>query len=438
MSLNRLRALTRLSAFRLTLSLLCVFAAITALAWAGTYWLVRGEMNRMTDARLSAQAGLVSEALRTGAPLPVAGFGQSVAILSEGARDVPRDLLSRPDGTYVLDERGPERRYLLRSLPDGDRIVVSEVVARQDELLETLTGGLKVTLIGMLVVGLLAGVWLARRGQRRLDLIRAGLAQVAQGRLDTRIDLPGPQDDLSQLADRINATTDRLAQVMAQMRVQTSNIAHDLRTPLARLRAGLETGLIDLTERDQPVDAQMLGTALEQIDRIVGTFNALLRLARIESGAGRAAFDTVDLGALLDQISETFAPVVEDAGQHLRIESADPACIRGDRDLLVQLVANLIQNALRHGTDGQEIALRVRGAEVSVTDQGPGIPQADRARVLLPLFQLESARQGDGFGLGLSMVAAISALHDAELSLSDGPDGRGLQASIRFANLAEL
>lgn len=440
MFLSRIREYARLSAVRLTLSLLFVFASITIFAWVGTFWLVEREMNRMLDARLAAQADLVADALNSGVDLPLPGFGQNIAVVTNtGTRGtLPFSIPDRRDGTYLYDRRGPEFRYLIRTTTTGDKIIISENAERQDELLETLTGGLQVSLLGMLIAGLVAGLWLASRGQKRVDLISSGLARVAQGHLKTRISLPGRADDLSMLADRINATTERLGHSVEQMRVQSSNIAHDLRTPLARLRAGIETSLINLTERNQPVDADDLGSALEQIDRLVGTFNALLRVARIESGAGRDAFETVDLKALAEYIAETFEPVVEDAGQHLRLDIADAAQIKGDRDLLVQLAANLIQNALRYGSAGQQITLAIHGTVLSVIDQGPGIPFSEREKVLQPLYQLEQARQNDGFGLGLSMVAAISDLHDANLSLSDGHDGRGLAVTLRFPKFTNL
>ena len=141
---------------------------------------------------------------------------------------------------------------------------------------------------------------------------------------------------------------------------------------------------------------------------------------------------------LLSKSLDTFGPVVEDAGQTLRVKTASPDQIHGDCDLIVQLVANLIQNALRYGPTGQEITLAVQGAQLSVTDQGPGIPFADHERVFQPLHQLEDTRQDSGFGLGLSMVRAISDLHEAQLSLSDGPNGRGLTVTARFAKLAKL
>lgn len=429
MSLNRLKGYLRLSAVRQTLWLLVLFGGITALAWGGTYWLVQREMLHAVDDRLSVRMQTTLMALEAGQPLPAPAPGQTATITTNDWRD----------GFLTVDphSRGPEMRYLMQTTPHG-RILLGENTERQEELQDILAGGMQVTLLVTLLATMLAGLWMARRGQSRVNTISAGLVSVAQGNLDTRIALSGPDDDLSLLAERINTTTDRLDHAMTQMRVQSSNIAHDLRTPLARLRAQIETSLIALSNQNRPVTPDDLGAALEQIDHITGTFNALLRLARIESGAGREAFVYFDLGTLANDVAETFGPVVEDANQSLILDITDAGQVTGDHDMLVQLLANLIQNALRYGPDGQEITLRVRGLRLSVSDQGPGVPFAEREKVLQPLYQGENTRQGPGFGLGLSLVRAISDLHKAELSLSDGPEGCGLTVTVQFPELTNF
>ncbi len=440
MFLNRIKIFWQQSAIRLTLSLLGVFLVVTALAGLVTYQLVQRSVNNAADARLLAQATLIEAALREGTELPAPAFGQEYMVQTKGGRSgtLPFAYPSKPDGFYYFDRPGRDYRYLVKSTSSGAQLVISENLERQDELLDTLSGGLQISAIGALIAGLFAGLWFALRSQRRMDLISRGLEDVAQGLLDTRIALPGNQDDLSVLASRINTTTDQLARSMEQMRVQSSNIAHDLRTPLARLRANVETSLNALTEQGKAVDADTLSAALDQIDRIVDTFNALLRLSQIESGAGKSAFAPVDLQDLVDHVAVIYAPVVEHHGQSLAINLRDPAQIHGDRDLLIQLLANLIQNALRYGNSGETITLQVQGPVLSVKDQGPGIPFDEREKVLQPLYQLEKARQNEGFGLGLSMVAAISKLHDARLSLSDGDDGSGLAVTLRFPRLTNL
>jgi len=428
MSLSPLSAFLRLSTVRQTLWLLGVFCCISVVAWGGTYLLIQREMLRTVDARLEQRMAASIAAVRNAQPLPTPLVGETAEWFTE----------RRPDGFYSRDveNRGGEFRFLVRTTEQG-RIRLGENTERQEELRDMLAGGMQWSLAATLVITCLVGVWMARRGQARLNTINTGLSAVAAGQLETRIALDG-QDDLSLLADRINATTARLDTAMSQMRVQSSNIAHDLRTPLARLRAHLEQSLLSATETAQPVSPEVLGAALEQIDRITGTFDALLRLARIESGAGRDAFAPLSLGALAEQVAEVFGPVVEDAGQVLVLDVTAPASVPADRDLLVQLCANLIQNALRYGAEGQTITLRVHGPRLSISDEGPGIPFAERENVLQPLYQGSSTRQNEGFGLGLSLVRAIADLHGAGFTLSDGPNGRGLRVSLQFANLTEL
>lgn len=430
MFFDRAKATLRLSAVRHTLWLLALFSLITIIAWGGTYWLVQREMFRTVDDRLSLRMETAVEALAQGGALPGPSDGQT-AELTNG---------EFPDGFETIDSAAPrsvEFRYLVRTTPQG-QIRLGENTERQEELRDILAGGMQLTLLGTLLATGLAGLWLARRGQARVGQINAGLAKIAQGHLETRIVLEGPEDDLSLLAKRINGTAERLEDAMTQVRVQSSNIAHDLRTPLARLRAQLETSLLALAEEQRPVSEDELGEALEQIDHITATFEALLRLARIESGAGREAFGEVNLAELADRLQETFGPVLEAANRKLEVDANDAGGVSGDADMLFQLFANLIQNALRHGHGDGVVALRIQGTTVSVSDDGPGIPFAERDKVLQPLYQRETTRQGEGFGLGLSLVRAIADLHDASLSLSDGPSGRGLTVSVRFPELTKL
>ncbi len=428
MSSNRISALLHLSAVRQALWLLALFSSITLVAWGGTYWFMQREILRNVDARLTARMEAAITAMDAGKALPHPGEDQTASIVTSTEHDGFQSV--------DIDPPGPDMRFLLQTTEHG-RVLLGENTERQQELRDMLAVGMQLSLLATLLATGVAALWMARRGQARLNVVSDGLAEVAQGRLDRRITLEG-QDDLSLLATRINATTARLEDAMTQMRVQSSNIAHDLRTPLARLRAQIETSLTAATEQGRPVNPKDLGDALDQIDRITGTFDALLRLAQIESGAGREAFASVDLGKLIEGVAETYGAVVEDMGQKLRVEVEDAAQIRGDYDMLVQLLANLIQNALRHGANEQTITLRVHGLKVCVSDQGPGVPFEEREKVLQTLYQGEATRQGDGFGLGLSLVRAIAELHGADLRLTDGPKGRGLSVCLQFPTLTKL
>ena len=385
-------------------------------------------MLRNVDARLMERMVAAVASLDAGQGLPALDGDETARFVDDDEKEGFR--------TEDLKPNGHEVRYLVRITSHG-RLQLGEDTERQEELRDILAGGMQISLLTTILLTGLTGFWIARHSQVRLDIISSGLAKVAQGDLSTRIALLG-NDDLSLLANRIDGTAARLETVVAQMRVQSSNIAHDLRTPLARLRAQLETSLLALIDRGQPVVENDLEDALEQIDRITATFEALLRLARIESGAGRDAFEKIDLQELLAGFVEIYGPVVEEADQTLKVEIQDPTPISGDHDLLVQLLANLIQNALRHGGAQQTISMRLHGPRLIITDEGPGIPFGERENVLQPLYQGKTERQGEGHGLGLALVRAISELHGADLSLSDGPNGRGLRVTVKFPRLTKL
>ncbi|MEM1236321.1 MAG: HAMP domain-containing sensor histidine kinase [Pseudomonadota bacterium] len=382
-------------------------------------------MRLAVDGRLTERMVAAIDALAAGDPLPPPEDGESARLTEDTQRL----------GFWTDPEQGAETRYLQQQTPHGV-ILLGENTERQEELRDILAAGMQLSLVCSLFATGVAALSMARQAQRRLNVITNGLVDVAQGRLNKRIEISG-NDDLSLVASRINATTERLEKAMTDMRVQSSNIAHDLRTPLARLRAEIESNLTSLIEKNRKVTAEDLDDALAQIDRITGTFEALLRLSRIESGSGRAGFVTVALDDLIERVNETFSPVVEAANNVLLVELVAPAQVRGDPDMLVQLVANLIQNSLRYGPEGQTITLRCHGTMLSVSDEGAGIPFADRERVLQPLFQMEPDRQGDGYGLGLSLVRAIAELHNAEFALADGPNGQGLTAKVRFPNAVD-
>ncbi|MBE1284432.1 MAG: HAMP domain-containing protein [Rhodobacteraceae bacterium] len=426
MFLSRYKFLFRLSAIRQALVLLSLFSVISILAGGATYWLVQREMLRAVDIRLNERMDIAVAALAAGDGLPEPEDGESARLVTDMNRL----------GFWTDPELGEETRYLQRQTQHGV-ILLGENTERQEELRDILATGMQISLLASLFAAGLASVWMALRAQKRLNIITDGLADIARGQLDQRIVVEG-NDDLSLVAGRINSTTARLEQAMTDMRVQSSNIAHDLRTPMARLRAEIETSLTKLVEKGRAVTEDDLGEALDQIDQITGTFEALLRLSRIESGAGRSNFRSVSLDDLIDRLRETFAPVVEEAGHRLVVEKVAPAPVHGDPDLLVQLLANLLQNALRYGPVGQTITLRCHQTLLSVSDEGPGIPFAEHERVLQPLYQLKADRQGEGLGLGLSLVQAIAELHEAELSLSDGPNGQGLTVTIRFPAQATL
>jgi signal transduction histidine kinase len=251
---------------------------------------------------------------------------------------------------------------------------------------------------------------------------------------DLRQRLPVSQvgDELDHLAGSINVMLDRIEGLMINLRQVTSDIAHDLRTPLTRLRQRLELAI--RAESDPELARATLENAVVEIDSILGVFGALLRIAQIEGNASAVTFKPVNLRELLDTIVEVYLPMAEEKTQTLSEDVPADLVVNGDRELLMQLFANLVENALRYSPHDGRISLTASQSKqhvaVQVADDGPGIPEQFRAKVLQRFFRLESSRSTPGNGLGLSLVDAIVRLHGAKLELSDAQPG--LRATVQF------
>jgi signal transduction histidine kinase len=229
----------------------------------------------------------------------------------------------------------------------------------------------------------------------------------------------------------INRMLDRIGLLMDSLRQVSGDVAHDLRTPLTRLRQRLE---LSLRQADDPDHRTQIKGALRDVDAILATFAALLRIAEVDAGARRSAFRSVDIDALARTVVEDFAPAAEDAGQSLVLSSVGQVSIEGDPDLLTQMMVNLIENALRHTPRGSRIQVAItrsaQGIELAVTDDGPGVPAQERDRLFNRFYRMERSRSTPGNGLGLALVAAVVRLHRAAVRLEDlGP---GLAVRITF------
>jgi signal transduction histidine kinase len=250
------------------------------------------------------------------------------------------------------------------------------------------------------------------------------------GDLAGRLPVNGSGDELDRLAESVNLMLARIEQLMAGLREVSDNIAHDLKTPLSRLRNRVEAALRE--PYGEPVYREALERTIEEAEGLIKTFIALLSIAGLEAGAGGENRESLDVSALLRDVAELYEPVAEERGLELKAETDAPIYIRGDRQLLGQAIANLIDNALKYGTveaEGAkpevEVSAKTRDgmAEIVVTDRGPGVPAPDRERVLDRFVRLEAIRSEPGSGLGLSLVAAVARLHGGSLSLEDNAPG---------------
>ena len=304
----------------------------------------------------------------------------------------------------------------------GTPVLLALPLDDSDEALELLGGVLWVTAALVLCVNLALGLGIGLLAQRRMVRITDTLDRLAAGDLQARTGSTRTVDDLDDIARQLDVTAVELERLVAQTRNLSASLAHDLRTPLARLRARLEA-LPEGPER---------GAALEEAARLSGIFDTIMRVARIEAGQGRDGFEPVDLGALLEELAEIFGPVIEEEEKRPILETAGAATVTADRQMLIQAMANLIQNALVYG--GDDITLFARGAETGVADNGAGVDPAHYGDIIKPMVRLDAARQSDGSGLGLALVRAVADRHSAKLLLA-GNQPSGLRVSLKFAEL---
>jgi signal transduction histidine kinase len=329
------------------------------------------------------------------------------------------------DDTEVLERLG-------KRLPDGLLLVVAtdtfDVQSLRARLFWfTLYSGLGITLFA-----LAGGFGVGRLFLRRLEQVNAAVGRIMDGSVAERLPAIGLSPEFDRLSSNLNRMLDRNAALMEGLRQVSTDIAHDLRTPLTRLYQQLQR----MRDEDGAEDrASGIDDALAQTESLLGIFQALLRIGALEGGVGRQRFTQVDLSEVMDRVHLAYKPVAEDSG-HVLVAEHDPGIVViGDADLLAQLFTNLIENALVHTPPGTHVVtgLRATGTDVlaEVRDDGPGIPVSERDKVFRRFYRCDASRNTPGAGLGLSLVAAIAALHEATVSLTDSTPG--LRVGITFA-----
>jgi signal transduction histidine kinase len=326
-----------------------------------------------------------------------------------------------------------EARYRLLSGKIGDKhLVVGQSFNETNRLEDIAYISFAWSTVIVLVAAIVGGVALAARAQARLDGIAQAMAAVSHGNLEARVPLAGNGDDIDTVSRQINEALERLSVLMETMRQVSSDIAHELKTPLNRLKMQVESA-VSGEERGEPVTPALLG-AREEADRINATFEALLRISQIEAGARKSRFRQLDLSDLMLSIAEIYIDVAEDNGQVLTatIDPSRPCWVHGDRELLMQMFVNLIENSIRHCPTGTHIALALHqdatSATATVSDDGPGIPADERDKVFRRLYRLDKSRTTSGSGLGLSLVRAIADLHGGKVAMHD--NAPGLRAEV--------
>ncbi|MGD9616230.1 MAG: ATP-binding protein [Alphaproteobacteria bacterium] len=455
--LGSVRRLVRTHAFRLAALYFLVFALSVIGVLLFVYWATADFIERQTEATLAAEVtGLAEQYAQRG----LSGLVQIVAARSAGDRgdgmlylvtnpegkplagnitDWPEGVPTRPGPlSFQLDVRadGHVRRHPARSIlfaiPEGYRLLVgrdiSDAEAYRDRIKTTLLWSGLVALL----IGVLGGAVMSRNMLRRVEQVNRTAERVIAGDLSDRVPRAGTDDEFDQLAANLNGMLDQIERLMTAMREVTDNVAHDLKTPLARLRARLELAL--LGPQDGAAQSEAIRAAIEEADRLLATFNALLSIAEAEAGADGRRGERLDLAEIVGAAVELYEPLAEERGLALQFDSMQGTLIEGDRHLLSQAVANLIDNALKYGGGGGEIAVRIgrRGgcALIEVADRGPGIPEADRESVFDRFVRLEPSRSTPGNGLGLSLVRAVARRHGGTAALVDNHPGLKVQIEI--------
>ena len=457
--MTALGKLFRTTTFKLTLVYLTVFAAFAVFllgyfAW-NTQRLITQQITETVDAEITG----LSEQYRTG------GIRRLVIIVEARARrpgsslylvttftgealagnvgSLPPGVLDRTGWTETAyrrqdDAEGPEHHALVRvfQLPGGFRLLVGRDLEERQRLHNILLDAGRWSVALVILLGLAAGLFVTRRVLRRVDDMTETTRGIMAGNLAGRLPIAGAGDELDRLASALNAMLERIEALMAGLKEVSDNIAHDLKTPLTRLRNRCEEALRNAsTEADYRA---ALEATIEESDGLIRTFNALLMIARAESGQARDDMTEFDAAEIVRGVGDLYEPLADEKGLALKVEAPEPVLVKGNRELVSQALANLVDNAIKYarpdGVNGAspDILVTAHGDGdrilIAVADHGPGIPDQDRGRAVERFVRLEQSRSQPGSGLGLSLASAVAHLHAGELRLEDNEPG--LKATI--------
>ena len=453
--------LLRTQAFRIVAVYVLLFALSVAALLGFTYWNTRRTMDAQTDQIIAAditglseqyqQLGMqgLAETIRS---RTLHGGGQALYLLSDGLRRVIAGNLDTwpqgavTPGNYVefdyerpVDGKLEARRARGRVFPlPGDfMLLVAQDVHDRYTTERMFTTTLPWTVGLMLLFGALGGALLSSNMLRRLESINRTSGEIIKGDLTRRVPMSGNGDEFDVLAENLNRMLDRIERLMKGLREVTDSVAHDLRTPLNRLRNRLEESVARLNASG--AQSSEIERAIAETDQLIATFNALLLIAETDAGTTRVGMAPLDLLSVAADVAELYEPLAEERNITLVLAPAAGIAVDGNRSLIAQALANLVDNAIKYTPPGGKVRVAVSsgeaGVDLSVADNGPGIPAADRGRVVERFVRLEASRSSPGTGLGLSLVAAVAHFHGAELVLDDNKP-TGLKATLRFPRTA--
>jgi signal transduction histidine kinase len=440
----------RSSTLRLALIWIGIFGAAVAALLGYIHWSTTSYMLRQSDQAIAAELGILREAYtRAGRDQLIAAIAQRMSDEHIGSGVY---LLADPSGALLAGNlaawpaslKGPSgwgnfnapewksgaaRRPLLRAtfetLADGTRLLVGRDIADLDHVTQRINTALLLTTLLIVAVAAAASASVTRRTVGRIESINATSRAIMQSGLSERIPLRGTKDEWDELATNLNSMLDRIETLMGEVKQFTDNVAHELRTPITRLRGRLEKSYNSLPDGD--AHKSMIGDTISDLDSVQRIFSSLTRISQIEVSDRTAAFRTIDLAEIVREVVELFDAAAEEKGGQLKTIGDQRVLVTGDRDLLFDAVANLVDNAIKHGREAGRVTVDVRqydaGAAIAVSDEGPGIPDDEIRNVFKRFYRLERSRRTPGNGLGLCLVAAVARLHGAQIGTFDNAPG---------------
>ena len=448
-----LARLLKSATFRLAFLYMLLFGGSVALLLGFLYWATVGVLSEQVDETIQADIKGLAEQYKQRGVRGIAAIidervrkdpgGRTVYLLTDPTR---RPLVGNLSGwpTATPDDDGwiafelldrdtaDGRPHLARArrfvLQGGLNLLVGREVRELERtrhmIINAMIWGIAITL----ALALAGGIAMSRGTARRIEAINQTSRDIMSGDLDRRIPAGGTNDEFDQLAGNLNTMLDRIQGLMEGLRHVSDNIAHDLRTPLTRLRGRLEElddRALSASERSRRIDA-----AVAEADALLSMFNALLRITQIEAGGRRDNFAVVDLAELLNDVAELYEPVAQEKGLSFSAHCEAASSVTGDRDLLFQAIANLADNAIKYTPAGGSVTLHTSGKSVTVSDTGPGVPEEAREDVFRRFHRLEKSRSQPGSGLGLSLVKAVAQLHGGTVRLEDNRPGLKAELTI--------
>ena len=334
-------------------------------------------------------------------------------------------ILSTRDGPHTVWGRGA-------FISKGAYAFVGRDLEQVQQAEAAILRAFAVVFLASLLLATLSGLALSRSFLNRIDAVAETCRSIMSGKLSERIPTGGKDGEFERLGATINAMLDRIQVLMESLRQVSTDIAHDMRTPLAHLRQKLERARDETSNQSECADA--VSGAIEDCDQLLTIFSALLRIAQIEAGAKRAEFAPVDIKEVAARAGEIYAPVMEDSAHHFSLNLAEVPRVAGDHQLLMQFVTNLLDNAISHTPIGTEVVLSCSSEAgrilLTVADNGPGVPESERGKILRRFYRGEQSRSTPGSGLGLALAEAVAELHGAELIIAD--NAPGLRVTLRF------